>query len=349
MPLKFGLMFSMRNPGLKKPWAQIYGEMLEQAELAEELGFHSIWMSEHHFIDDGYCPSTLIAAAAAAARTKKITIGTRLLLLPLHNPVRVAEDAAVVDIISGGRFVLGMAIGYKLEEFRAFGIDRSKRAVMMNEGVEIIRKCWNEEKFTYSGKAYQFTDVSLQPKPVQKPLPIWLGARGGGAIDRVARMGDGWHGGGGPAEYEVFAAAMRKHGREPSSIPFAESRDVWVAEDSDRAWRECQEYFSYTQAEYGKWFSAAGDLPADRNRATAPFAAAGGAAGRSGEGAPTDLRSAGAVWAGNPDEIIAMYRRRMAEVPITHSIMRLPSSVDSKTVMGFMRLFAKSVMPALVG
>src|SRR3990172_7503570 len=100
-------MFSMRNPGLKKPWAQVYGEMLEQAELAEELGFHSIWMSEHHFIDDGYCPSTLIAAAAAAARTKKITIGTRLLLLPLHNPVRVAEDAAVVDIISGGRFILG--------------------------------------------------------------------------------------------------------------------------------------------------------------------------------------------------------------------------------------------------
>ncbi|MDA0366022.1 MAG: LLM class flavin-dependent oxidoreductase [Chloroflexi bacterium] len=109
MTLKFGLLFAIRNPRQwRKSWAQVYAETIEQVQAAEELGFDSVWMSEHHGADDGYCPSTLMMAGVAATHTKRITVGTRLLLLPLHHPVRVAEDAAVADVLSNGRFILGM-------------------------------------------------------------------------------------------------------------------------------------------------------------------------------------------------------------------------------------------------
>src|SRR6266851_8829734 len=113
--MKFGIgLFSLQthsdNPSSH---SEIYIQTLEQVKLAEEMNFHSAWISEHHFLSDGYCPSPLVIASAMAAMTKKIKIGTGALILPLHNPIRVAEDAAVVDNISGGRFVLGVALGYR--------------------------------------------------------------------------------------------------------------------------------------------------------------------------------------------------------------------------------------------
>ncbi len=165
--LKFGFLFSIRNPSQwQKPWPQVYSEMLEQVQAAEELGFDSVWMSEHHGAADGYCPSTLVAAGAAAARTQRITIGIRLLLLPLHHPVRVAEDAAVVDNLSNGRFILGMAVGYVPPEYGMFGVNRRHRPSLMDEGIDIIRRCWTEERFDYEGKRFNLKNVSVVPKPI---------------------------------------------------------------------------------------------------------------------------------------------------------------------------------------
>src|SRR5258706_11549539 len=119
--------------------ADLYAETLDHIEAVEALGFDTVWLTEHHFIDGEYLPSVLPMAAAVAARTKRVTIGTAVLLLPLHDPLRVAEDAAVVDVLSNGRLRLGLGLGYKLEEVEAFGIDRRHRPPLLQEGLRIIR------------------------------------------------------------------------------------------------------------------------------------------------------------------------------------------------------------------
>jgi len=240
--LKFGFLFSIRNPRRwEKPWPQVYGEMLEQVVAAEDLGFDSVWMSKHHGAEDGYCPSTLVAAAAAAARTSRITIGVRLLLLPLHHPVRVAEDAAVVDNLAHGRFILGMAVGYVPHEYGMFGVNRRHRPSLLEEGVEIIKRCWTEERFDYQGKRFSLRGVAVQPKPFQKPHPpIWLGGMRGKALDRVARLADGFHFVGTPEVYAEYAAAMRRHGRDLRSSPVYDSREFWMAENAAQAWQEAR-------------------------------------------------------------------------------------------------------------
>jgi alkanesulfonate monooxygenase SsuD/methylene tetrahydromethanopterin reductase-like flavin-dependent oxidoreductase (luciferase family) len=325
--LKFGWLFPIRNPAQwRRPWDTVYEEMLEQVEAAEALGYDSVWMSEHHGIDDGYCPSVLVAAAAAATRTKTITVGTRLLLLPLHHPVRVAEDAALVDILSKGRFILGMAIGYRVGEFAAFGVNRKHRPSLMDEGVEIIRRCWTENDFDYLGKRFQLRGVRVEPKPVQPGgPPIWLGARGGGAIERVARMGDGFHMSGG---YDEYLNAMTQHGRDPFSIPIAESRDVYVAESAEQAWSECRDHFLHSSANYGDWFGEAADLPGDAVRYST---------------APEAMRER--LFVGTPEDVVERYRERLQTTRISHSIMRIPPGMEHGRVLRFMELFAREVMP----
>ena len=142
--ISFGLWYDFRNPpSTQRDNSEIYRKTLQHISYAEELGFDNIWTSEHHFIDDGYSPSLLPICAAIAAITKKVRIGTNVLLLPLHDPLRIAEDAATVDVISDGRFDLGVAAGYKLEEFTGFGISRKSRAQRMEEAIQVIRKSWS--------------------------------------------------------------------------------------------------------------------------------------------------------------------------------------------------------------
>jgi alkanesulfonate monooxygenase SsuD/methylene tetrahydromethanopterin reductase-like flavin-dependent oxidoreductase (luciferase family) len=126
--MKFGLIYDFRNPApWRRPWVELYARMLDQIVEAEELGFDHVWLTEHHFVDDGYLPSIVPVAGAIAARTKRIRIGSDIMILPFQDPVRIAEDLAVVDILSGGRFDLGVGQGYRAEEFRAIGMDRRER------------------------------------------------------------------------------------------------------------------------------------------------------------------------------------------------------------------------------
>ena len=141
--MKFGIgPFNLQAAhGSGKPHAEVYREMLEQVELAEELGFDSAWLIEHHFKEDGECPSVLLAASAMAARTSEIKIGTAMLLLPLHRPVRVAEDVAVLDNIANGRVIVGVAAGYRPIEFEGLGEPRKGRESRMEEQLE-WRSSW---------------------------------------------------------------------------------------------------------------------------------------------------------------------------------------------------------------
>src|SRR5919109_962005 len=190
--MKFGIgPFSMRKyPENPVSHSELYRQALEQVKLAEEVNFDSAWIAEHHFFEDGFCPSPIVTASAMASVTKRIKIGTAALLLPLYNPVRVAEDAAVVDNISGGRFILGIGMGYNKKEFDGFGIPMNQRPSRMEEGIGIIIKSWTEDKFSYEGKRYNYHNLSVTPKPVQKPhLPIYIGAVEEPAVRRVGRLG----------------------------------------------------------------------------------------------------------------------------------------------------------------
>ena len=167
----------------------LYREMVEDACYAEALGFSHFWLTEHHFWYDGYCPSLIVGAAAVAARTSRMRVGTSMLLLPLHDPLRVAQAAAMADIVSGGRFDLGVAVGYRHAEFDAFGVARSDRGARMEEALDILHLAWTTDRFSYHGRFFDYEDVSVTPKPLQRPIPIWIGGWAERVVRRAARRG----------------------------------------------------------------------------------------------------------------------------------------------------------------
>jgi probable F420-dependent oxidoreductase len=266
--IRFGLWYDFRNPlQWRRPPADVYGRTLEHIRFAERLNFDDIWTSEHHFIDDEYSPSLLPICGAIAAATSRVRIGTNVLLLPLHDPVRVAEDAATVDALSGGRFDLGVAIGYKLEEFAGFGVDRRTRANRMEEAVAIIRRCWGEGAFTFHGKHYRYDNIDVRPKPVQQPMPLWMGGFVEPAVRRAGRLGDGFLGA--ANVIETFVDEWTKHHSDAPerialSLPFAA-----VSRDPEATWAEIGEHVVYQRRRYGEWFGAAGMGVAANTPATA--------------------------------------------------------------------------------
>ena len=188
--VNFGLWYDFRNPGHKVSFEKLYRDSLDQIAWAETIGFDSVWLTEHHFVQDGYCPSPLVVAAAIGERTTRMRIGTNLLLLPLADPVRLAEDAAALSILTGGRFDLGVGLGYRQLEFDYFGRKISHRPSLMEEGVSIIRQAWSGEPISHQGKRYNIEGIQVSPTPESIPK-LLMGGMAEPAIDRAARLGDG--------------------------------------------------------------------------------------------------------------------------------------------------------------
>ena len=188
--IKFGVM-SNSHPASAADLSRLVDEMVVEAQQAEKYGFDSFFVTEHHQEPSGYLPSPLPLLAALAARTSTIRLGTGIAVLPLYHPVRMAEDCAVIDIISKGRLILGVGMGYQDVDFAAYGLRVSERVSLFEEGVEIIKRAWTEEKLSFVGKRYTLTNISVTPKPVQKPRPpIWVAAVGDEAMKRAGRVGD---------------------------------------------------------------------------------------------------------------------------------------------------------------
>src|SRR5262245_19603843 len=145
-----------------------YAEALEEVVRAEDLGFDSVWMEEHHSVVEHYWPSPLAVLAGFATRTSRMTLGTDIAVAPFHHPVRLAEDVAMLDVMSRGRAVLGVAIGYKPDEFALYGVELEKRGARFEEQLAIIKALWNQERVRFKG-AYYKVEGGVGPKQVTRP------------------------------------------------------------------------------------------------------------------------------------------------------------------------------------
>ena len=241
--MKFGIgLFDMQtHPELPYTHPELYKNTLDQVKLAEEVNFDSAWISEHHFLEDGYCPSPAVIAGAMAAVTSKIRIGSSGIILPLHNPLKVAEDAAVVDNISNGRFDLGVVLGYRKEEFEGMGVPMNQRPSRMDEGIEVLEKALSGEVFSYEGKRHKFENANLTPKPVQHPIPLYIGAFEEPAIRRAGHYGYPLLIGPGRTVDMVrdtlafYNDEAKKAGRNTDDVEHILLRETFVSKDRDKA------------------------------------------------------------------------------------------------------------------
>lgn len=227
--LGFGPLTLQRGRNDTRDWPTLYRDALEVAVEAEAAGFKSIWVGEHHFTNDGYLPAVFPMLAALAARTDDVLLGTKVMLPALHHPLRVAEDAAAVSVLSGGRLVLGMGVGYRREEFSAFGRDRSRRAQLLVECVEVCRKAWAGQPFDHRGPSVDVAELTVLP--AGGDIPIWLGGRAPAALERAGRIADGFVAPAGPTSdvaNQLEAVDRASHAADRAPLPLSSSMQVLV-------------------------------------------------------------------------------------------------------------------------
>ena len=231
--MKFGIYSSIADPPAGENLAQRVAEVVAEARLAEAAGFDSCFFGEHHQDKDGFLPSPLIVSAAVAAQTTTLRLGTSVILLPLHHPVRLAEDVITLDIVSRGRFILGVGLGYQPVDFRTFDIPIGQRVSRFEESVEIIRQCWRGERFDFSGEHFELEDITIRPRPYSEPSPpLWIGASRIPGARRAGRIADGFVAGPSTdlestiALTDAYRRAAEAAGRPPVICLM---RDAWVA------------------------------------------------------------------------------------------------------------------------
>jgi len=253
--MEIGIMWQLRNPpAFERPPADLYRDVLDEIVFAEELGVESAWVTEHHFCVDGYLPSVMPTLAAIAARTSKIRIGPYVLLAPLYHPLRLAEDAAVVDILSGGRLEMAIGSGYKADEFVGMGVDRHTRGRRTDEIVAIMLQAWSDGSVNFNGSIFSIEGVEVTPKPVQRPIPIYLGGVSRPVLERIARLGvTGVAGPPNPQDMEYFHEKLRAYERDPQTVDYLKFQFMWVDRDHERAQRVARPYAEWVLGQYRNW------------------------------------------------------------------------------------------------
>jgi alkanesulfonate monooxygenase SsuD/methylene tetrahydromethanopterin reductase-like flavin-dependent oxidoreductase (luciferase family) len=246
------LRLNMQLPGLDpERHAAAYQAALDMATFADERGFAAVTTDEHHGSDDGWMPSTLVFTGMLAARTRRAGVTVQALLLPLHDPVRVAEDLAVLDLASGGRVVTTLGLGYRPEEYAALGRSWADRGRLMDEAVATLLRAWTGEPFERDGAR-----VRVTPVPHSKPHPpILIGGSGRPAARRAARFGLPFAPPASLPELEAYYAEQcAEHGTTPVVIsPPPDLALIFVAEDPDRAWAELGHHFLHEATTYAGW------------------------------------------------------------------------------------------------
>lgn len=308
-----------------------YEEVITEVREADRLGFGTVWTSEQHGVDDGYLPAQLPVLAALARETTTIRLGSGVILLPLAQPRRVVEEACIVDVLSNGRLDLGVGAGSYPHEFRAFGVDRTRRGAILEDAIGFIRPGLRGEPLA--------DGLPVNVPPVQRPIPLIVGGMAERAIDRAVRLGEGWFGYAyDDIESSLVACwdtrvrpALERHGRDPGTFRIVVAVTLWASDDADREWRDVVgPAFLYQQRQYAAW--DAGTQRADGYL-----------------GAHTDLDALRRrVLVGRPGEIAERLAALAARVPIDEVVFwaRLPG-VPAEMAIAHLRTIAADVAPAL--
>jgi alkanesulfonate monooxygenase SsuD/methylene tetrahydromethanopterin reductase-like flavin-dependent oxidoreductase (luciferase family) len=330
--MKLGIYLNAQHPAGDDP-ARRLAETLEQGRLIRSLGFDSIWGGEHHVTPGFHYFPLLPLLQRLAAEADGLGVGTNLALLPLHNPVELAEVGAFLDVLTGGRFLLGVGLGYRAEEFAVFGVPMSERVSRLTEGVEIIRRLWTEDRVTHRGRHWQLEDVSIRPRPLQRPRPpILVGSQVPAGIARAAWIADGWLVVPIPTVDEFAAqAAAFQAARAAAGLPAGQVcrlLEVVCAADEDTAIRRAAPFLLEKYAAYLSWGIPGITLdraapPAEQLRRLA--------ANRFAVGSPLQVTEA----------LLAQHR-----AGVTHATMRVSwPGMDQKDVLAGLELLGREVLP----
>jgi len=337
-----GLFTGEVMPGSERTFHREYREVIEMACLAETLGFESAWVSEHHGAGDGYLASLLPMLSAIAARTSRIHLGTGVMLTPFHDPLRLAEDAAFVDQLSGGRLVLGLGLGWREEEFRMFGVEQSERLRRTTETVEILRRAWTGERFSFEGRHFAYDRIQVTPRPFREAgVPIYIGGMSDRAIERAGRIGDGYirtrsHWNTWAEAVALAEQGAREAGKDAAALGYVQLQNAFPWDDAESGWELIRGGAAHHLGVYAGW-GAGSDTP--------------GQGFFIGETPEDMLRFMNPT--GTPKEIAALLRpmiepfRDRSEF---HFIVRLHyPGMSFDTASRAIELFGEQVLPALQG
>ncbi|MBW2279997.1 MAG: LLM class flavin-dependent oxidoreductase [Deltaproteobacteria bacterium] len=259
--MKFGMLHLFESP-MGRSEREMVDEQVTLMERAEEFGFDSVWPAEHHFSEYGFCASPALSLAAIARSTSRIRLGTGVVVLPFNHPVRVAEDYAMLDLLSGGRVELGVGRGYQPIEFEGYDIDQTRSREIFDESIEIIRRAWTDERLNFEGKHYTFRDVEVRPKPLQQPHPpIWLAALSEETFEKAGRMGFNlllspvFGGSLQVAKDRVarYREALEENGHDPAAHEVGALVMTYTGEDHERARKEFADPVIWYFRTFGKY------------------------------------------------------------------------------------------------
>lgn len=319
------IFFDMRAPDFGAPAPELYAAALDMANFADRLGIDAIGLMEHHGADDGYLPSPFVMGGAIAACTRRARLSLGAVVLPLHDPVKLAEHIAVLDQLSGGRLEVTFGAGYVPSEFARFRVSLRDRARLMNEGIEIILRALCGERFEVAGR-----EIFVRPLPIQKPADILLV---GGSVEASAKRAARFDLGFAPVSAALFPpyeAACAEHGRAPRrclgpAMPLA----IHLAEDVEQGWREIRPHALHVVRGYAQWAEEEGN-------SNSPF---------NGVMNEEALRGSGmfAVW--TPDQLVA--RAAAINEPATLGFMPILGGLAPALGWKSLRLL-EDVMPDLM-
>jgi luciferase family oxidoreductase group 1 len=339
--IDFGTFLLMQSPS-GRPSEEIYARAIEHAQAAEDLGFRNIWLAEHHFSTYGYLSRPVQLATFIAAKTRRLRVGTAVIVVPLHHPLVVAEEIATLDLLAGGRLDIGLGRGYQYYEFERFGLDMEQARTRWEEAVDIILLALRGEPFCYSGKLYTLPETTIFPKPLQKPHPpIWVTAQSPASVEATVRRGLNLLTGGFGVAIETLGEYRQLFDRlvaevRPAATPeVGVQRAVYVTNDAADA-REA--------AEQARWnMRVTLSLRNHHERVEGGMAVP--VAGPD-EPSTEDLVERFLI-IGTPETVISRIRRLQELVGINHfSCSFWFGELSQQRVLKSMELFAREVMPA---
>jgi len=331
--LTFGFIYDFRNPpDWPRPLERLYAETLDVMVETERLGFGAAWVPEHHLAADDYVPSPMVVLPALAARTSTIKLGSAIVLAPLYDPVRFAEDCAVLDIISNGRLEMGLAIGYRRREYDAFGLDFTKRGARFDEFLQIVRALWAGETVNFEGKHYTVRNARITPLSSRGQIHLNIGGFAPRAIERVAKYGDGYFGN--PEFADLYVQKWQEYGKDPKDagmqIP---GLFTAVARDPEAAFEELAPHYHYMNEAYSVFMREDEAIGID-NAAI---------------GTAMDLdafKGSGMLQVWSPEEAVENFRAMRAKMPLKHYAMSMPPGLSPERFLHYAEAFASDVIPA---